>query len=982
MSRYCGENTVAEPILKAAEHWKTNALLSDKGIFEDKEIWNISHLQQLESVVEQLGNKNFYENLKTRLEESNQSEIIQLAVEICWFVHLCPSTTHVSESKKRERIRSIWECSGKPFPEDSNWLKDDILSGIGGTGPAFKANQKKEWMFFIRLIIAFKKLPMERRGKQLSGGWKFAEWAESEKIPEWESRTLRHMILFLLFPENFERIFSREDRKNIVSKFIKEPVGKLSVLEMDRHIFNIRQREEEEHGTTELDFYHDPMKKKWKTIDSQNKPESTSIETRFAWVQFYKSIAEKLLDFKDKRDELVKGIHRIADRVSALSGFEDRFKNGTKGPLKDICPFTAIGIFNQGHTFENRKIIATELASFLGISEPVPGSFDGIPVVSSQNAWFFSFEKDRHPDDIDTLWKIFDQAIKLAESDGMDNRSAFTLAYNKAIKCRGVGWNLSMGLYWIRSLSFPTLDQRSRNYIEKELGIKIPKQYPNANGYLEILDTLKARFKDDKCPVHSFPDLSLAAWLFKPEAQTDSQEDKTEENNLEIKNATNKILYGPPGTGKTYQLKKLTEKYSSREQALTRKAWLIHELSEATWFDVIFGALYDLGNKAKVATIFEHEYVKTKAESIGRDKHVKQTIWSVLQTHTREDSETVNFKNRGNHPAVFDKNSDSIWSLVDDWEEECQEQVELARNWKNGPGQKSYHQRFEFVTFHQAYGYEDFVEGIRPVLDKETESVKYEVVPGVFKRICQKAKADPGQRYAIFIDEINRGNIASIFGELITLLETDKRVVYEEDGSPESGMTLTLPYSGEQFGVPANLDVYGTMNTADRSIALLDTALRRRFQFEELMPDASVINGSLGNGHIEDGEGGTIDLRALLEKMNRRIRFLLSRDMTIGHSYLINVCDFSELKNVLFSQIIPLLQEYFYDDWHRIQLVFRDVGPSGEKREPQIIRHEPFKEVEILGFDHDDFEDSTEYRIAKEDELTPDAIRKIYKETA
>ena len=978
MSRYCGENTVAEPILNATEHWKTTSLLSDGSVFRSKEIWKIDYLQELNSIVEKLENKNFYDNLETRLQESGQPEIIQLAAEICWFVHLCPSTTSISKSKKRERTKSIWRLSEIPFLEDSEWLRDDILGGIGHPGQSFIARRKSEWVFFIQFVIAFKKLPTEQRAKQLSNSWKFAEWLE--KIPESENRALRHMILFLLFPENFERIFSKKDRENIVSKFTKEPVGKLSVLEMDRHIFNIRQREEEEHGTTELDFYHDPMKKKWKNIDSQNTAELTSIETRFAWVLFYKSIAENLLSFKNKRNELVEEIHKIANRVSALSGFQDRFKDGTTGPLKDICPFTTIGIFNQSHTFENRKIIATKLANFLGVNESVPDSFDGIPVVSSQNAWFFSYEKDRQPDDIDTLWEIFDQAIKLAESNEMNDRSTFVTAYNKAIQCRGVGWNLTMGLYWIRPLNFPTLDQRSRNYIEKKLSIKVPKQYPDANRYLEILDILKTRFKDDKCQVHSFPDLSLAAWLFKPDAPTDSQDDETKENNMEIGNATNLILYGPPGTGKTWQLNRLTERYSSREQTLTRKAWLTQELSEARWFDVIFGALYDLGKNAKVNLISEHEYVQIKAQSIGREKNVSNTIWGVLQSHAPEDSKTVKYKNRGKTPTVFDKNKNSVWSLVEDWEEECQEQVTLAKRWKDGPDQGSVHQRFEFVTFHQAYGYEDFVEGIRPKQDEETGSVKYEIVPGVFKRICRMAKADPSQRYAIFIDEINRGNIASIFGELITLLETDKRVTYGDDGSVKHGMRLTLPFSEEQFGVPANLDVYGTMNTADRSIALLDTALRRRFQFQELMPDASVIKGPLGNGHIEDGQGGTINLRALLEAINRRIRFLLSRDMTIGHSYLINVHDFSELQNVLLSRIIPLLQEYFYDDWHRIQLIFRDVGPGREKLEPQIIRHVHLKEVEVIGFDHDDFEDSIEYRVAPRDEITPDAIRKIYEE--
>jgi 5-methylcytosine-specific restriction protein B len=350
---------------------------------------------------------------------------------------------------------------------------------------------------------------------------------------------------------------------------------------------------------------------------------------------------------------------------------------------------------------------------------------------------------------------------------------------------------------------------------------------------------------------------------------------------------------------------------------------------------------------------------------MGRDRNVAQTVWATLQAHTSEKSETVQYKNKS-APFVFDKGMNSTWSLVGDWEEECTDQVELARTLRKGPQKQSAHKRYEFVTFHQAYSYEDFVEGIRPVQDEESGELTYSVIPGVFQRIAQKAKADPGQRYAIFIDEINRGNIAKIFGELITLIEADKRAVYSEDGEKLSGMELTLPYSGSLFGVPKNLDLYGTMNTADRSIALLDTALRRRFNFQELMPDAGLISGSRGDGYIEDGEGSVINLRALLKAVNQRIRFLLNRDMTLGHAYFIKVRDFPALKGVLLNQIIPLLQEYFYEDWHRIQLVLRDVGPVGEKLEPQIICHETLNELEVLGFDHDDYEDLIEYRVATE----------------
>ena len=153
------------------------------------------------------------------------------------------------------------------------------------------------------------------------------------------------------------------------------------------------------------------------------------------------------------------------------------------------------------------------------------------------------------------------------------------------------------------------------------------------------------------------------------------------------------------------------------------------------------------------------------------------------------------------------------------------------------------------------------------------------------KRICERARNDPGRRYALFIDEINRGNVAKIFGELITLVEGDKRLRFDLEGKKMRGLEVRLPYSGERFGVPANVDLIATMNTADRSIALLDTALRRRFRFEELMPNALYID-SHGTGIISDDEGGEIDLRQLLDAMNARLTHFLHRDQTLGQASL------------------------------------------------------------------------------------------------
>lgn len=323
-----------------------------------------------------------------------------------------------------------------------------------------------------------------------------------------------------------------------------------------------------------------------------------------------------------------------------------------------------------------------------------------------------------------------------------------------------------------------------------------------------------------------------------------------------------------------------------------------------------------------------------------------------------------------------------------------------------------------FTTFHQSYGYEEFVEGIKPHIDSEENSkeIKYEIKDGIFKELCEKAlenrdsiknfnfyidklkekvKIDdnnpekyfelPNTKYSIqyrngktfrikfddmsknhkdypvsidnieklyktsnideiynsayvrailnylklqgledykekdekvnlpyiiIIDEINRGNVSKIFGELITLIEASKRIGEKEE------LKVTLPYSGEKFGVPKNVYIIGTMNTADRSITSLDTALRRRFEFIEMIPDVSKLS--------MDCEG--INLQELLKAINTCIEYLLDREKTIGHAFFIGVKNLNDLKSIFQNKIIPLLQEYFYNDYALINAVLNDNG--------------------------------------------------------
>lgn len=214
-------------------------------------------------------------------------------------------------------------------------------------------------------------------------------------------------------------------------------------------------------------------------------------------------------------------------------------------------------------------------------------------------------------------------------------------------------------------------------------------------------------------------------------------------------------------------------------------------------------------------------------------------------------------------------------------------------------------QRIVFTTFHQSYGYEDFIQGLRPV--SSDSGMVFLPIDGVFKRIADKAIRDPGNNYVMIIDEINRANISKVFGELITLIEDDKR------WGEINALQVTLP-SGDIFAIPNNLYILGTMNSADKSISLIDTALRRRFEFIEVVPNAALIDDPV--------------LRSVLVKLNASlVKELDSTDLLIGHAYFVGKSE-NELCSILNRSIIPLLYEYFYDNSTKVKAQIKNALPS------------------------------------------------------
>jgi 5-methylcytosine-specific restriction protein B len=403
----------------------------------------------------------------------------------------------------------------------------------------------------------------------------------------------------------------------------------------------------------------------------------------------------------------------------------------------------------------------------------------------------------------------------------------------------------------------------------------------------------------------------------------------------------NLILYGPPGTGKTYELNRLkkelfTDRYKSKSKEETLREFV---MKYPRW-KVIAAILAASENPMLVSEIVEHPLAKAKANPSNTSPE-SNGIWSDLQIYA--DDESTNTKERyRSSKKMFHKFEGSKWSLMEERKSEIRDiigpdLVDLAKDSSNIKIEidKEF-QRYNFITFHQKYSYEDFIEGIKPLIaDEELEEsngqLQFQLKKGIFYNACvealklagyssfdecykdsidnrrkkfEEAKNDPRKRYALLIDEINRANISAVFGELITLIEDDKRI------GAENEIWLELPYSGEKFCVPGNLHIIGTMNTADKSIALLDIALRRRFEFESMYPEYGLVNS-----HKE-----------MLIALNTAIRNSRKNpDFFIGHAFFMNVSE-NERTKILNKKIIPLLIEYCQNNADTVRKILNEAG--------------------------------------------------------
>ncbi|MHC2780092.1 hypothetical protein [Bradyrhizobium liaoningense] len=320
MSRFCAEQQVSE-ILAAGEHWRDAALLGERSLFSENNVWDTATIEILDDAFKQPTSETdgrFVDKLRGAL-SSCPASVKMLAAEMMWLLLLSPS--NISIDRKRETIKTIWDWSGSKFPEQSRWLSDAALLGIGSGGPGFSNHRPRELTFCLAFLLAFRKLSRDERTKLLSRSWTFAEWLQ--QVPDAQARQFRHMLLYLLFPDDFERVFSAGDRKTIAEHFAKlsrAQANGMSAVELDKVLRKTRDDLEQKYQTNKLDFYRAPLKELWQSDLTELEAALTADHVKKAIVEIDQEGIPK--DAASSTYDLVQGDKRYPPKLVLSLAFK------------------------------------------------------------------------------------------------------------------------------------------------------------------------------------------------------------------------------------------------------------------------------------------------------------------------------------------------------------------------------------------------------------------------------------------------------------------------------------------------------------------------------------------------------------------------------------------------------------------------------------------------------------------------------------
>lgn len=675
----------------------------------------------------------------------------------------------------------------------------------------------------------------------------------------------------------------------------------------------------------------------------------------YTWTPLYREVSQALQGWEQRQVELLDSLRALQAEGIPVTPFTDKDEHGAVFPLTEVDPFTILGTFNRGISGANRRAILAHLKKLMGLSAPLPDDFDGVPILNNMKSWFFSYKGKRRSEDIPLLWRVF----RLALGPDPFEDPEFMQAFDAAQEIRNTNFNLTMGLFWMRPDYFLNLDGTNREYLD----LKVPKEGLSAKYLRDVTREIKtkgipfaelshraiAQVQPPKTTMNlGAQDYWLvgAYWDGNDPDQTkrfleegvweNGYDDKFLEevramqvgDRIAIKAATvqknglpfdahgrsiSKLVIKARGTivknradGKTVEV--------DWEPTFTPKEWYFYTNQQTVWRlkkDVEMARRlirFAFGDEAQDYAWFWSQWQGTSPSTtvVGQPSDVTPTPYGPEDVL----AEGV-FMDQAEIAAVLRR---------------LQAKKNLILQGAPGVGKTFVARklayalmgdrddaRIQMVQFHQSYAYEDFVRGYRPLPDK---GGAFGLCDGVFLNFCRQASEDPDRPYVFIIDEINRGNLSQIFGELLMLIESDKR-------GPEYGVPLVYRLPAEPaFFVPRNLYLIGLMNVADRSLAMVDYALRRRFAFITLSPR---FEHPRFRAWLQERTMSAKLIDLIVDRMSA-LNLMIAKDPLLGASYQVGhsfFCprgeNFEELDRdwydqVVETEIMPLLEEYWFDN--------------------------------------------------------------------
>ncbi len=657
----------------------------------------------------------------------------------------------------------------------------------------------------------------------------------------------------------------------------------------------------------------------------------TKEEKTFTWIPFYMELAKALLSCKDNRGPLVEWIYSDLSKVSGRS-LVNYLKMEDKSRIKDIDPFSLFAIFNRNLKLENRIGFLQKFKDKFSLKSEIPTDFDGIPTVNSQKAFFFNWGKERNLYSIQILWDLFENVVL----DRDCGKNFDQVLANKMSK-----YSLTIVLYWISPYNFVSLDQRNRGYFQT-LGLNVETDNFNFDTYIGFIKEIKSMMSKGVIEAESFPELSYKAWSL---GQTDRI---WMYNHYEDTFAQDIIKMGSSAKGKldfsSYKnsnaLKDAYQKVvDNKDNSIPTMYWNL--MKEVKVGDIV--VVFDSTGRGK--TFCHHLYGWGRITSdviydYNDDNPIQRTVeWHrPLPDKPIKETGTTNTKYFHEVRGIDAANIMNLLDINGETESAMEKSnvdsfIKLLKTNKNliltgAPGTgKTYlakeiakqmlgletieelkaDKRFDFVQFHPSYDYTDFVEGLRPFKDVQNGVIGFKRQDGVFKEFCKHAL---GVDTAVFvIDEINRGEISKIFGELFFSIDPGYRGRKGIVKTQYQNMIDEGDAFSEGFFVPENVYIIGTMNDIDRSVESMDFAMRRRFAWKEVTAEDSMAmldnNEELKDAPIEK-------LKARMRSLNKAI--LETRDLgkayQIGASYFLKYANYGNFEDLWEYHLQGLLSEY------------------------------------------------------------------------